>query len=170
MTAGGRRGDIQEVERSGRILAGTILAFAALGGCTREARTLASDQPQTAPDGPRDPRIARYQDNVYQLSQGSRYFIWYGCSACHQPDAPAPRNLQDGRWRHGSAMNAVYGFIAHGHPGTQARYGDLIPTEILWQLSAYVRDLPQHDPARNRRGDMDARAEPRGAAWTGPLR
>ena len=144
--------------------------LATLGGCSKEARTLASDQPQTPPTGADDPRIPRYQDNAYQVSQGGRYFAWYGCGRCHGTDATGVRNLQDGLWRHGGTMDAVYAFIAAGHPGALPRYGAQIPVEQLWQISAYVRDLPAHTPAKNRRNDMDAKAEPQGAIWTGPLR
>lgn len=146
------------------------LMLALLAACSTESRTLASDQPQTPPEGPRDPRIPRYQDNVYQVAQGSRYFSWYGCATCHGPGATGARDLSDARWRHGATMDLVYRFIATGHPGAQLRYGDRIPVEQLWQLSAYVRDLPKHDPAWNRRAVVDAAGEPQGASWQGPLR
>ena len=145
-----------------------LLCIAA-SACSREARTLASDQPQTAPGGPQDPRLQRYQANVYQVAQGGRYFTWYGCGACHGADAAGALALGDDQWRHGSAADRVYAFIARGHPGEQARYGDLIPPEQLWQITAYVRELPKLDPARRQRQDADLAGEPQGRQWRGAV-
>jgi cytochrome c oxidase cbb3-type subunit 3 len=147
-----------------------ILAIVALAACSQEARTLASDQPQTPPKGADDPRTSRYQDNVYQVSQGARYFIWYGCAQCHGPEETGALDLDDHQWRHGDAVNQVYGFIARAHPGAQAGYGRSIPVEQLWQITAYVRDLPKKDPTKIRREALDGKAEPQGASWTEPLR
>jgi mono/diheme cytochrome c family protein len=140
-----------------------------LTGCAREARTLASDQPQTPPDGPSDPRAARYDGNYYQVSQGGLYFTWYGCSGCHGTEAKGALDLSDGRWLHGGTIDAVYASIATGHPVSLARYGERIPVEQLWQISAFVRDLARNDPAKNRRGAFDQQGQPQGDAWRGPV-
>jgi mono/diheme cytochrome c family protein len=145
------------------------LLVALVAGCTREARLLASDQPQTPPDGPGDPRASRYEDNVYQLSQGGRYFSWYGCAGCHGPAVRGALDLADGHWLHGGAVNQVYASIAAGHPAP-LRYGERIPVAQLWQITAFVRDLPQEDPAKIRRNALDQHGEPQGASWQGPIR
>jgi mono/diheme cytochrome c family protein len=149
-----------------------VLAMLAtvLAGCTREARLLASDQPQTPPDGPADPRISRYEDNFYQVAQGGRYFGWYGCAGCHGPSAKGALDLADGRWLHGGALSQVYASIAAGHRAPLPRYGERIPVEQLWQIAAFVGDLPKHDPAKNRRNALDQQGEPQGASWQGPQR
>lgn len=141
-----------------------------LAGCAKEARTLASDQPQTPPNGPGDPRAPRYEDNVYQVAQGSRYFTWYGCGGCHASDATGVRALGDGVWRHGNTPNRVYAFIAHGHSGASGDYGARIPVEQLWQITAFTRSLDKQDPARTRRGELDMKGEPQGDRWSGPVR
>jgi cytochrome c oxidase cbb3-type subunit 3 len=133
--------------------------------CSKEGRTLASDQPQTPPTGAADPRIPAYADNVYQVSQGSRYFIWYGCGACHTTDARAGMNL-DNQSGQGRSLAKVYGFIADGHT---TKYGDKVPVEQLWQISAYVLDRAKTDPAKTRRAGMDGRGEPQGDTWGGAV-
>ncbi|MDT8757296.1 cytochrome c [Sphingomonas psychrotolerans] len=140
-----------------------------LASCSEESRTLAADLPQTAPKGSQDPRAAKYERNVYQVSQGGRYFTWYGCGGCHGSDAGGALNLNDKIWVHGSNFDQVYGYIAGGHAGALAQYGERIPAEQLWQITAYVRTLPQLTPEKRRRQDMDQIGEPQGAKWTGPV-
>ncbi|MGN7161266.1 c-type cytochrome [Sphingomonas sp. SAFR-052] len=143
-----------------------LLIAAALSGCSGEARTVAPTVPQTPPRSDGDARIGAYQGNAYQIAQGGRYFGWYGCSACHGEGIDPVRNLADGRWRHGAGFAAVYRAIAMGHGG---RFGRTIPPEQLWQITAYIRDLPTHTPEKRRRSAADQSAEPQGAVWRGPL-
>ena len=142
------------------------LGPAVLAGCSPEARMVGPSLPQTPPSSDQDPRISAYQDNFYQVSQGGRYFAWYGCSGCHTDQAAGVLNLADGQWRHGSGFAQVYGAVAdrHGRLAFRAR----VPTEQLWQLTAYVRDLPRHAPEKRRRTQVDQQAEPIGPAWSGP--
>lgn len=144
-----------------------ILLFA-LSACSKEARSLGPAVPQTPPHGPSDPRIAQYQDNVFQISQGGRYFSWYGCGACHSDALPGVRNLADRHWTRGSGFDRVYAAIVQRHPAQ--RYAVKVPTEQLWQITAYVRDLPTHYPEKRHRQDVDQVGEPQGASWTGPVR
>jgi cytochrome c oxidase cbb3-type subunit 3 len=134
--------------------------------CSKEGRTLATNQPQTPPIGAGDPRIPGYTGNVYQVSQGGRYFTWYGCGACHGQDAAGAMNLDDDQWRHGGTLDAVYGFIADGHA---VKYRTRIPVEQLWQISAYVLDRAKVTPAKTRRAEMDEKGEPQGNKWDGAL-
>lgn len=144
-----------------------LLTALAMSGCTGEARTVEPSVPQTPPGSDSDPRIPAYQGNFYQISQGGRYFAWYGCAACHDERGDPVRNLADGRWRHGGGFAAVYAAIVDRHGA--AGYGRAIPPEQLWQITAYVRDLPTHTPEKRRRTSVDQAAEPQGAAWQGPL-
>jgi cytochrome c oxidase cbb3-type subunit 3 len=143
-----------------------MMMLAAGASCSKEGRTLVAGQPQTPPTGANDPRIPAYADNVYQVSQGGRYFIWYGCGTCHTLNAPAPMNLAS-QMRQGRSLATVYDDIADRHA---IRYGDKIPVEQLWQISAYVLDRAKTDPAKTRRADMDGRGEPQGNAWQGAVK
>ncbi|HEU4958928.1 MAG TPA: cytochrome c [Sphingomonas sp.] len=141
-----------------------MVLLAILAACSREARTLGPGLPQTPPKGPGDPRIAFYQGNVYQISQGGRYFSWYGCGGCHGETAPGPLKLSDGGWTRGGEFDQVYRSIA-GHAA-----GPRIPTQQLWQITAYVRDLHAHTPAKLRRQNLDEKGEPTGDSWSGSVR
>ncbi len=162
----GTRGVARPLSRSAAAL---YLVVATIVACSNEARPVGPDLPQTPPTRADDPRIDRYQKNAFQISQGSRYYTWYGCGGCHTNGAGGP-DLGLGRWRHGDGFDAVYASIAHGHAGDEAKYETRIPVEQLWQMTAYVRDLPTLDPAKRRRQDHDAVAEPQGRKAPAPLR
>lgn len=144
------------------------LALLAAPSCGREARDIGPSVPQTPPRSAGDPRVAYFQSNAYQVAQGGRYFGWYGCGGCHREGASGTLELSDGRWRHGAGFDRVYWAIADGHG--RLRYGRHIPSEQLWQITAYVRDLPLHTPGKRRRQSVDQVGEPRGASWSGPIR
>jgi cytochrome c oxidase cbb3-type subunit 3 len=131
-----------------------------LAACSNEKRTVGADLPRTPPTGAGDQRIEHYQDNAFQISQGSRYYLWYGCGGCHASGSGAGPDLAKGRWRGGEAFNAVYASIAHGHAHSPGDYEGLIPVEQLWEITAYVRSLPSLDPQQHRRQDIDTYAEP----------
>jgi cytochrome c oxidase cbb3-type subunit 3 len=149
-------------------LALALVAMSA--GCSKESRTLGPDLPQTPPAGAYDPRAAKYEGNVYQISQGGRYFKWFGCAGCHGSDAKGGLNLGDMQSAHGGDLEDVYVFIARGHPGDLGGYGDRIPAEQLWQLTAYVRSLPELTPERRRRQDLDQTGEAKGRSWSGVVK
>lgn len=141
-----------------------------LAGCSKEARTLSADLPQTPPHGGADPRIAKYQENAYQVAQGGRYFTWYGCGACHASGAKGVLDLGDVRWRYGGAFDQVYASIASGHRRVAVNYGDKIPVEQLWQITAYTRDMTKVPSEKRRRQDHDQQGEPQGSTWAGAER
>jgi cytochrome c oxidase cbb3-type subunit 3 len=141
-----------------------LAALLILTGCSKEKRILDADQPVTDPVGPQDPRTKQFQDNAWQVSQGGRYFTWYGCGGCHGNGAQGANNLADGYWRHGSTADRVYASIAkHGTLGAR------IPVEQRWKLAAFVQQLPLLDPAYRRRQDTDQLGEPQGDNWSGPV-
>jgi len=146
---------------------GLLLSSAA---CTKERRTLGPDQPQTPPNGPGDRRAQYFEANDYQVSQGSRYFTWYGCGTCHGDDATGALDLAGDQQRHPARFDQLYAAIAEGHARFGADYGAKIPTEQLWQITAYVRELASLKPERRRRQDLDEAGEPQGNSWSGPVR
>lgn len=146
-----------------------LLGAVVVCSCSSESRNVGPDLPQTAPAGPRDPRGGKYEGNFFQLSQGARYFAWYGCGRCHGPNAEGALDLADNRSRHGRELDQVFFFIARGHPDRAMRYGDRVPAEQLWQITAYVRSLPSLAPEKRRRQDADQAGEAQGANWPGPV-
>ncbi|MEO7691427.1 MAG: cytochrome c [Sphingomonas sp.] len=145
-----------------------LLSCTLLAACSAEKRTTGPSQPQTAPNGPSDPRIAQVEASFDKISQGGRYFAWYGCSACHAQGAPGARALDDPSWRHGGGFDQVYSAIVR-HPGISPSYGIRIPTEQIWQITAYVRSLPTLEADRRRRQDFDQKGEPQAGTWSGPV-
>lgn len=152
------------------VLVGLSVLAGGIAACGPEQRPLSSGQPMTPPrtDGD-DPRVPFYQDNFARVSQGGRYFVWYGCARCHTDPAPPSLDLGDRTWRHGARFADVYAYIAHGHAG-RPPYDATIPVETLWQITAYVRSLPDVEPRERRRQSADVRGEPQGDTWSGPLR
>jgi mono/diheme cytochrome c family protein len=140
-----------------------------LCACGQESRTLGPEQPQTPPNGIGDPRAAFFEGNAYQVAQGGRYFSWYGCASCHGDDAQGPRDLPGRLQRHPLSFDRVYAAIA-AHKGVPVDYSARIPTEQLWQITAYVRSLRDLKPDRRRRQDLDQAGEPQAAQWSGAVR
>lgn len=145
----------------------TAMFILLLAACSGEKRETGQSQPLTPPNGPSDPRIVLVEGNKYQVSQGGRYFSWYGCGACHGDEAKGFLDLGDGVWRRGGGFDRVYGAIALRHTPP---YADRIPTEQLWQITAYVRSLTALDRAQRRRQDLDEAGEPQAANWSGPVK
>ena len=140
-----------------------------LAGCGAEKRPAGPDQPQSAPNGPTDPRAAAFETNKYQLSEGGRYFTWYGCGSCHGGGATGPLDLGDGQWVRGGGFDQVYRSIVDAHPGQTPSFSDAIPAQQLWQITAYVRALEDLPPEKRRRQDMDQTGEPQASNWSGPV-
>jgi cytochrome c oxidase cbb3-type subunit 3 len=136
-----------------------VLAVIVVAGCSAEDRPVGRERVRTPPTGPDDRRIALYQENRFQVSQGARYFTWYGCVGCHgDARADTALNLADGRWRQGGRFDQVYAAIAEG-PDAH-RHAARMPVETLWQVTAYVRDLERNTAAMRRRQDLDLKREP----------
>ncbi len=146
-----------------------LLLTLLLMACSSEKRTLGADLPQTAPTGPHDPRVPAYEQNAFQVSQGSRYFTWYGCGSCHGDDAKGSLDLSSAEREHGGSFDRTYAEIAQHRQTGNATYGSRIPVEQLWQITAYVRNLRETPPEKRRRQDIDQQGEPQGDNWTGPI-
>lgn len=140
-----------------------------LSACEPERRELALGEPITPPTGPGDPRAKLFEDNFYQVSQGGRLFTWYGCGACHDASATGYRNLNDRLWRHGGSVDQIYASIAKGREGGMPAFEGRIPSLVLWQITAYVRQLPKTKIDQRIRQDTDEKGEPQGEHWSGPL-
>ncbi|WP_061934791.1 cytochrome c [Aureimonas sp. AU22] len=140
-----------------------------LAACGREVRddTLLA---RTGPNGADDRRIPYFDRNAYQIGQGGRYAGWYGCNACHGQGARGVLNLGDAFWRYGGSFPDIYASIAERHTAPDQRYGERIPIQQLWQITAYVRNLAGFGAERIRRQSFDQAGEPEGRRWTGPLR
>jgi cytochrome c oxidase cbb3-type subunit 3 len=97
-----------------------------------------------------------YEENAYAVSEGKRLFDAMNCSGCHFHGGggigPA---LMDDRWIYGGEIDQIYLTIVQGRPNGMPAFGGKIPSQQVWQLSAYVRSLGGHGPkaARPSRDD-----------------
>ncbi len=151
-------------------IAALVLSAAALAGCAPEKRDLSTTSPLTDPASPHDQRAAMFEENLWDVSQGSLYFTWYGCGHCHGDDAKGVLDLADDRWRYGDSIKDVFASIADGRAGGMPAYRNRMPEEQLWEVSAYVLHLEKTKPAARRRQDLDQQGQPQGASWTGAIR
>lgn len=140
-----------------------------LSACEAEVRDDAL-QARTGPAGADDPRIVYFDGNAYQVGQGGRYAAWYGCNSCHGQGAQGILNLGDAGWRHGGRFFDIYRSIADRHSAPGERFGERIPVQQLWQITAYVRNLESFGAERTRRQSFDQTGEPEGGQWSGALR
>lgn len=146
-----------------------VMAAVLAGACTPEKRLVGPAPPSTPPTGPDDPRAARIQANVFEISEGGRQFRWAGCGQCHGNSASGFARLDDAAWRCGGDVSRIYASIANGcRPGMPA-FGDRLSSEQIWRLAAYVKSLPKLDPHKRQRGDNALAGEPDGRQWKGPL-
>lgn len=146
-----------------RWLATCAAAAVALCGCQREDREYrGTPAPETAPAPPRqsalspggppsppptDPRGRHYESNAYDINQGQRLYRWFNCNGCHAAGGgDAGPALMDAEWRYGGDIEHIYDSIAHGRPNGMPAFGDKIPSQQIWQLSAYVRSLGGNVP------------------------
>ena len=141
----------------------------ALSACTAEKRAIGPSPPASRPTGRNDPRIQGYQDNVFQISEGGRMFVWNGCGACHTETSDGPARLTDHLWRYGGDTADIYASIADGRPGGMPAYGAKIAGEQIWQIAAYLKKQPSSPPAKRSRESSAQQGEPRGAVWKGPI-
>jgi cytochrome c oxidase cbb3-type subunit III len=149
--------------------AGACALVVLLAGCSAERRQIGPSPPATPPTGASDSRQKLYQTNRFEQAEGARVFRWAGCDGCHTESSKGAANLSDGRWVHGGAVAEIYQTIAAGAGDMPAYAGRLTPQQ-LWQLSGYLKTLPQTKPNMRRRNETAQRGEPSGAVWRGALR
>jgi len=146
--------------RSAFIVASLVI-FAALAGCEREARRFTTPAGNTtitataARTSPNQPGVALtggvtqavknaspYEENAYAVNQGKRLYQWYNCNGCHANGGggmgPA---LMDAGWRYGSDPASIFATITQGRPNGMPSFGGHIPDDQVWQIVAYVRSM-----------------------------
>ena len=128
-----------------RIARVTLLLVAlTVGGCEREQRKFEPSGPdaEALEKNVASAMVDQYEKNAYALATGKRLWSWYNCDGCHANggggSGPA---LMDDVWIYGGDARSIYQTIADGRPNGMPAYGDRIPKDQLWQLTAYVRSL-----------------------------
>ena len=131
---------------------GLVAATAALCACGYEHRPIGPDRPLSEPLSAAEPRIRSYDKNAWQVSQGGLQYTRYGCAACHRPF-----ELSTAISFHGGpevGFEVLYRAVRDGR-GKMPAYGQRIPTEQIWQITAYVRSLRTLPVTKRTRQDAD---------------
>ena len=143
-----------------------LIAAFSVFGCEYEKRPIGPDRPLSPPTGAADARIQFYDNNAWQMANGSREFTWYGCGDCHSANAEGFMSLSGGRQ---VAFETIYQAISNGAPAKMPAYGRRMPVESIWQITAYVRSLRALKDTKRQRADLDQKGEATGAKWSGPV-
>src|SRR5262245_27620968 len=77
------------------------------------------------------------------IAEGRRLFVHYNCSGCHGGHAGGGMgpSLRDPDWIYGSDPAHVFDSIAEGRAHGMPAWGNRVPSEQLWQMTAYVSSL-----------------------------
>jgi cytochrome c oxidase cbb3-type subunit 3 len=77
------------------------------------------------------------------IQRGRRLFVWYNCAGCHGGHAGGGMgpSLRDKDWIYGSDAGRIFASIADGRAHGMPSWGTRLPTEEVWQLTAYIQSL-----------------------------
>ena len=100
-----------------------------------------------------------YENNAFHVSQGSKWYRWFNCNACHGSGgggAIGPA-LMDAQWRYGGNIDQIHASIMEGRPNGMPSWRGKLTDAQAWQLAAYVRALSgniRKDAVPSRNDDM----------------
>lgn len=84
-----------------------------------------------------------YADDAAALMDGRRLFVQFNCAGCHGGHAGGGMgpSLRDTVWIYGGDDEDVFSSIAEGRARGMPAWGSMLPDEVIWKLTAYVRAL-----------------------------
>jgi cytochrome c oxidase cbb3-type subunit 3 len=84
-----------------------------------------------------------YEGDVVAIQQGKALFGAMNCVYCHgaQGSGLIGPPLDGAGWRYGGAPAQIYNSIHDGRPKGMPAWGDRLPPEQIWKLTAYVESL-----------------------------
>lgn len=86
---------------------------------------------------------AEYEGNEDMIEAGRQLYTAMNCVGCHSHGGggmgPA---LMDDRWIYGSSIEHIFSSIREGRPNGMPSFRGRLPDEQIWQISAFVRSLP----------------------------
>lgn len=95
---------------------------------------------KSIPDSAKNP----FAGDPKAIEAGRQLFASMNCDGCHGGgEGWVAPSLNDGRWKYGGTDGAVFQSIYFGRPNGMPGWGDLLAPQVIWQLVAYVRSLPQ---------------------------
>ena len=139
---------------SSKLLLGAAVVL--LAGCQREMTSYrpapqerilftAARESDLLPGGPVPETHIKnpYEGNVYAISEGKRFFLYYHCADCHGANGGGGIGppLMDPVWIYGGEPDNIYDTIVKGRPNGMPSWGGRIPEYQIWQLVSFVRSL-----------------------------
>lgn len=126
------------------------------GGCDREAppsAAVAAAPVQVHPVGPLPglqrhvPRANPFSGDPRALLDGRRFFAAFNCAGCHGPHGGGGMgpSLRDTVWIYGGTDEDVFDSIAAGRARGMPAWGVMLPADVVWKLTAYVRSMRTSD-------------------------
>src|ERR1700722_2111289 len=84
----------------------------------------------------------RFEGNKPAIAAGKKLFNKMNCPGCHFNGGggmgPA---LMSGHWRYGGRIDQIYASIAQGRPNGMPSWQDVLQSQQMWELAAYVKSL-----------------------------
>jgi len=152
----------------------SILLF--VSGCDRDARVTRRQAPPggappySVPQIPLVPGVrtvsvdARnpFEGDEQALEEGRRLYDWMNCSGCHFAGGGGiGPPLMDEEWIYGGAPAQIFDSIASGRANGMPSYGDKLPSEQIWHITAYVQTLSDVAERQQKGAPTDPRAHER---------
>jgi len=77
--------------------------------------------------------------------RGKRYFIGFNCVGCHAANGGGGMgpSLSNNFFKFGSEPAQIYNVIAHGAPLGMPAWGSVLPSNVIWDLVAYIQSISQ---------------------------
>lgn len=93
--------------------------------------------PPPSPEAP-----AKASEEV--LAAGEKLYSAYNCNGCHSAGGGGMGPpLMDEEWIYGGRPEQIVATLIQGRPNGMPSFRGKIPTEQMWQLAAYVRNLSE---------------------------
>jgi cytochrome c oxidase cbb3-type subunit 3 len=97
--------------------------------------------------GRAEPRSNPLGDDAQARADGRRYFVAMNCYGCHGGHAGGGMgpSLRDEVWIYGGDDGAIYDSIAQGRANGMPAWAPMLPPDVIWRMTAYIRSLRTPD-------------------------
>jgi len=82
-------------------------------------------------------------DDSDAVNRGMKYFANFNCAGCHAANGAGGMGpaLSDHTFKFGSDPANIYLTISHGRPTGMPAWGTLLPSNVIWDLVAYIKSI-----------------------------
>lgn len=77
------------------------------------------------------------------VTRGKQYFVKFNCVGCHAPNGGGGMglSLSDSHFKFGQRPAQLYALISHGAPLGMPAWGAYLPSNVIWDLVAYIQSI-----------------------------